>query len=265
MSYRIYQVDAFTSRVFRGNPAAVCIFDQWISESVMQQIAEENNLSETAFVVPVEGDFEIRWFTPVAEVDLCGHATLAAAHVLFNHTGIDSDRVLFHSRHSGVLPVERKEDLLILDFPLDTLEEVKAPKEIANALKRSPLKAFKGRSDYMFIYASQTEIENMKPDFELLKKTGARGVIVTSLGNRVHFVSRFFAPAVGINEDPVTGSAHTTLAAYWSRVLGKRKLKARQLSARGGELNCEVLGERVKISGKAVTYMEGEILAPIWD
>jgi PhzF family phenazine biosynthesis protein len=265
MSCKIFQVDAFSSRVFKGNPAAVCLLDRWIREEVMQQIAEENNLSETAFVVPVEGGYEIRWFTPAAEVDLCGHATLAAAHVLFTHTGIDTDTIIFHSPHSGKLPVERKADLLILDFPLDQLEEVKAPKEIVTALRRKPLKAFKGRSDYMFIYASQSEIENMNPDFESLKRLGGRGVIVTSLGNRVHFVSRFFAPGVGINEDPVTGSAHTTLSAYWSRVLGKKKLKARQLSARGGELNCEVTGDRVKISGKAVTYMEGEIRFPIWD
>lgn len=265
MNLKLYQVDAFSSRVFRGNPAAVCILEDWIGEEVMQQIAEENNLSETAFLVPSKDGYEIRWFTPVTEVDLCGHATLAAAHVLFTHKGIRDDRVVFYSRHSGVLPVERKAEMLTLDFPLDTPEEVKIPKEIAEALKRKPLKALKGRSDYMFVYASQTEIENMNPDFEALRRLGARGVIVTSLGNRVHFVSRFFAPGVGINEDPVTGSAHTTLAAYWYRVLGKKKLRARQLSARGGELTCEVEGERVKISGSAVTYLEGEIHLPIWD
>ncbi len=265
MILKLYQVDAFSSRIFRGNPAAVCLLDDWIGDGVMQQIAEENNLSETAFLVPAEEGYEIRWFTPVTEVDLCGHATLASAHVLFTHKGIRADRVVFHSRHSGMLPVQRKGDLLILDFPLDTPEEVSTPEEITDALKRKPLKALKGRSDYMFVYASQTEIENMKPDFESLRKLGARGVIVTSLGNRVHFVSRFFAPGMGIDEDPVTGSAHTTLAAYWSGVLGKKKLRARQLSARGGELICEVDGDRVKISGNAVTYLEGEIHLPIWD
>jgi PhzF family phenazine biosynthesis protein len=265
MKIRMYQVDAFASEVFKGNPAAVCLLDYWINDSVMQQISEENNLSETAFVVRVEGHFEIRWFTPLAEVDLCGHATLAAAHVLFTEGIIQADRVEFHSRNSGILPVERKGEELILDFPLDTLEEVTAPRDILEALKRSPLKIMRGRSDYMFIYASQSEIEQLKPDFESLKKLGSRGIIVTSLGNRVHFVSRFFAPGVGINEDPATGSAHTTLAAYWSKVLDKKKLKARQLSKRGGEFLCEVNGDRVHISGKAVTYLKGEIEVSVWD
>ena len=259
MNIKIFQVDAFASQLFRGNPAAVCLLEKWLDDAVMQEIASENNLSETAFVVPVGEHFEIRWFTPLTEVELCGHATLAAAHVLFTHSGIRADRIVFRSLFSGALPVERSEDLLTLDFPLDTLKEVKAPAHIVNALKRPPLKAFRGRSDYMLIYASQSEVENMNPDFDSLKKLGNRGVIVTALGNKVHFVSRFFAPGVGINEDPVTGSAHTTLAAYWSRVLGKKKLRARQLSRRGGEVVCEVADDRVKISGKAVTYLEGEL------
>ena len=259
MYIKMFQVDAFASEVFKGNPAAVCLLDQWIDDRLMQQIAGENNLSETAFIVGAGTHYEIRWFTPVAEVDLCGHATLAAAHVLFTLGFVRGDRIEFRSPHSGFLPVERKGEELVLDFPLDTLKEVTPPHGIVEALKRPPLKAIQGRSDYMFIYASQSEIEQMKPDFEALKKLGGRGVIVTSLGNRVHFVSRFFAPGVGINEDPVTGSAHTTLAAYWSKVLDKRKLRARQLSKRGGEVSCEVKGDRVRISGRAITYLTGEI------
>jgi len=265
MKIKIYQVDAFTSKVFKGNPAAVCLLDRWIGDSVMQQISAENNLSETAFLVRSAEYVEIRWFTPVAEVDLCGHATLAAAHVLFTEGIIGTERIEFRSNRSGILPVERRGEELILDFPLDTLEEVTAPRDILEALKRPPLKTFRGRSDYMFIYASQSEVEQLKPDFESLKKLGSRGVIVTSLGNRVHFVSRFFAPGVGINEDPVTGSAHTTLAAYWAKVLDKKKLKARQLSNRGGEISCEVKGDRVRISGNAVTYLRGEIEVSVWD
>jgi PhzF family phenazine biosynthesis protein len=262
MKMKIFQVDAFASEVFRGNPAAVCLLDSWPGNDLMQRIAGENNLSETAFVVPGKDCFNIRWFTPVTEVDLCGHATLAAAHVLFRHEGISSNRVEFDTLYSGRLAVTRDGDLLTLDFPADTLEEVEAPGPVVAALKRKPLKAFKGRSDYMLIYASQTEIENINPDFALLGELGERGVIITSLGSKVHFVSRFFAPGVGINEDPVTGSAHTTLTPYWSRVLGKKRLNARQLSNRGGELICEMAGERVRITGKAVTYLVGEIEVP---
>lgn len=259
MKLRIYQVDAFASKVFNGNPAAVCILDAWINESVMQRIANENNLSETAFAVPVDEHYEIRWFTPKMEVDLCGHATLATAHVLFEHMGYSSERVTFDTLRSGQLMVEKSGTLLTLDFPADTLEEIIVPELIITALRKVPLKAFKGKSDFMFIHASQSEIENINPDFGMLAQLGGRGVIITAMGNEVDFVSRFFAPQTGIDEDPVTGSAHTTLTPYWSRVLGKKKLTARQLSLRGGDLVCENLGERVKISGKAKTYLVGEI------
>lgn len=260
MKLKIYQVDAFTSKVFKGNPASVCILEEWIDVALMQNIANENNLSETAFAVPVEEHYEIRWFTPEIEVDLCGHATLATAHVLFTHLGISSSRVEFDSMHSGKLYVEKSGESLTLDFPADTLEELVVPEVVVTALRRAPLKAFKGKTDFLFIFASQAEIEEMEPDFGLLAQMGGRGVIVTAMGNEVDFVSRFFAPQSGINEDPVTGSAHTTLTPYWSRVLGRNKLTARQLSARGGDLVCENLGERVKISGLAVTYLMGEIL-----
>ena len=259
MKLKIFQVDAFSSKPFSGNPAAVCILDKWLDAELMQRIANENNLSETAFAVPVHDRYEIRWFTPEIEVDLCGHATLATAHILFNHMGFSSGRVEFDTLNSGRLFVEKSGKNLTLDFPTDTIEEMVVPEVIVTALNRPPLKAYRGKTDFMFIYASQSEIESLKPDFGLLAQMGGRGIIVTSMGDETNFVSRFFAPQTGINEDPVTGSAHTTLMPYWSGVLGKTRLTAQQLSARGGQLVCELLGERVKISGEAVTYMEGEI------
>ena len=255
----IYQVDAFTREVYKGNPAVVCILDQWLDEDRMQRIANENNLSETAFAVPVGECYEIRWFTPETEVELCGHATLATAHVLFKHMDYRGDWICFESIHSGRLTVKRSGKMLTLDFPVDLMEEMVVPELIVTALQKPPLKAFRGKTDFMFVFASQDEIENMEPDFGLLAQVGGRGVIVTSPGNDVDFVSRFFAPQSGINEDPVTGSSHTALTPYWSRVLGKKRLTARQLSPRGGELICEDKGERVEISGHAVTYMKGKI------
>jgi PhzF family phenazine biosynthesis protein len=255
----IYQVDAFALEVFQGNPAAVCILDQWPDEAIMQKVANENNLSETAFAVPVKGCYEIRWFTPEMEVELCGHATLATAHVLFNHMGFPADEICFRSFYSGRLNVKRNGDLLTLDFPADKMEEMVVPELIVTALMTPPLKAFRGKTDFMFVFASESEVAKMDPDFGLLSQVGGRGVIVTAPGNEVDFVSRFFAPQTGINEDPVTGSAHTSLTPYWSRVLGKKQLSARQLSSRGGELFCEDKGERVEVSGHAVTYLIGEI------
>ena len=255
----LYQVDAFTQEAFRGNPAAVCILDQWPEEQLMQSIANENNLSETAFAVPVGECYEIRWFTPEMEVELCGHATLATAHVLFKHMKYPGDWICFESVHSGRLTVSRSGKLLTLDFPADVLEEMVVPEFIVTALQRPPLKAFRGKTDFMFVFASESEIGTMVPDFGLLAQVGGRGVIVTARGNEVDFVSRFFAPQTGIDEDPVTGSAHTSLTPYWSKVLGKKRLTARQLSSRGGDLICEDKGDRVEISGYAVTYMKGKI------
>ncbi len=259
MGLQIFQVDAFTSELFSGNPAAVCILDEWLEDATMQHIANENNLSETAFAVRDGERYAIRWFTPELEVDLCGHATLATAHVLFEHLSHPSPTVEFHSPQSGKLTVEKAGDRLILDFPADEVEEIAVPGWVVKALHKSPVKAYQGKTDIMFVFASQSEIESMKPDFGLLSLQGVRGVIATAMGGEVDVVSRFFAPNSGINEDPVTGSAHTTLTPYWSRVLGKKVLTARQLSARGGELKCENCGERVKISGQAVTYLIGEI------
>jgi len=259
MKLKIFQVDAFSSEPFGGNPAAICILDKWLDAELMQKIANENNVSETAFAVAVAERFEIRWFTPEIEVDLCGHATLATAHILFKHMAYPSDRVEFETLQSGRLYVERSGKILTLDFPADVIEEMVVPEVIVTALQRPPLKAYRGKTDFMFIYASQTEIESMKPDFGLLAQMGGRGIIVTSMGNDADFVSRFFAPQTGINEDPVTGSAHTTLMPYWSKVLDRKRLSAQQLSARGGDLVCTLEGDRVKISGEAVTYLEGEI------
>jgi PhzF family phenazine biosynthesis protein len=259
MKRTLYQVDAFASEVFKGNPAAVCICDQWPDNKLMQQVANENNLSETAFAVPVQDWYEIRWFTPEMEVELCGHATLATAHVLFNHLDHPGELIRFDSVHSGTLNVKKRGEMLTLDFPADSMEEMVVPELIVTALQTPPLKAFRCKTDFMFVYASQSEIEQMDPDFGLLAQVGGRGVMVTALGNDVDFVSRFFAPQTGINEDPVTGSAHTALTPYWSRMLGKKELTARQLSARGGELMCEEKGDRVHISGHAITYMIGEI------
>ena len=259
MKMTMYQVDAFTREVFKGNPAAVCILKQWPDAGLMQKLANENNLSETAFAVPGKEGYGIRWFTPGTEVDLCGHATLATAHVLFKHMDFQGEVIRFDSMHSGRLYVRRNGELLILDFPADPVKEIPVPDQAGRALGVLPDKAFQGISDLMFVYSGESDIASMEPDFGLLARLGGRGIIVTAPGGEVDFVSRFFAPQTGINEDPVTGSAHTTLTPYWSKVLGKKRMSARQLSARGGELICEDKGERVEISGHAVTYLIGEI------
>jgi PhzF family phenazine biosynthesis protein len=256
---KLYQIDAFTDKVFHGNPAAVCVLNEWLEEEKMQQIAAENNLAETAFVVPGGSDYEIRWFTPLVEVDLCGHATLASAYVLFHFYSHPSDRINFHSRRSGLLTVDKNGDALTMDFPADALEPAEVPEALVTAFGKAPLETYKGKTDYMLIYPSQADIEAFKPDIALVATVEARGIIVSAPGNSVDFVSRFFGPQVGIVEDPVTGSAHTTLTPYWSEKLGKKTLTAKQLSARQGDLTCEHIGERVKITGKAVTYLVGEI------
>ena len=260
MKFKIFQIDAFADKVFSGNPAAVCIMDKWLDASLMQQIAAENNLAETAFVVKDKGQYHIRWFTPEIEVDLCGHATLASAFVLFNHYAPDAKIIDFYSHKSGPLTVEKGNDgYFVMDFPVDILEEIGTDTALNEAIGINPTQTFKGKTDYLLICDSQKTIEEISPNFFLLDKVDARGVIVSAKGEDVDFVSRFFAPQSGINEDPVTGSAHTTLTPYWSKVLGKKVLFAKQLSQRSGNLICEDLGERVKISGKAVFYLEGEI------
>lgn len=260
MRQKIYQIDAFTSQTFGGNPAAVCILDSWLSPELMQQIAQENNLAETAFAVKKDDQYDIRWFTPEVEVDLCGHATLATAFVLFHFYEFDENTIQFYSNRSGNLTVNKADNgWLTLDFPTDNLIAIQNIEELDTAIGQAPIKTLKGKTDYMMVYQSQKEIEALEPNHHLLGKLDVRGVIVTAPGDEVDFVSRFFAPACGIPEDPVTGSAHTSLSPYWSEVFDKTKMTAKQLSQRGGDLVCEYLGERVKISGKAVLYLTGEI------
>lgn len=255
---KIYQIDTFTAKLFGGNPAAVCPLEKWPADDVLQKIANENNLAETAFYVKEKAGFHIRWFTPTVEVDLCGHATLASAYVLFEHEGYNQNEVSFQSR-SGELLVRKDLDFLTLNFPTDKLKEVSVSSMIIDAFRVAPVKAFRGKTDYMLIYENEDQVKQLNPDFRLVEKLDGRGVIVTSKGKTVDFVSRFFAPQSGINEDPVTGSAHTSLAPYWSKELNKTDLTAMQLSSRQGFLKCQFLGERTEISGQACTYMVGEI------
>lgn len=258
-SLEIYQVDAFTDRLFGGNPAAVIPLKDWPEDALMQQIALENNLSETAFFLPAAEGFHIRWFTPLAEVDLCGHATLATAHVLWSELGYEGDELTFDSR-SGKLRVEKLEAGYRLDFPADEPEEAaQAPPALFKGLGLIPAKILKGKEDYLVILKKEEEVRSLRPDFKELAALEARGLIVSATGSRSDIVSRCFYPAVGVDEDPVTGSAHTTLAAYWTAKLGKTRIHARQLSARGGELICTLSGDRVLIEGKAVTYMRGKV------
>ena len=255
-----YIVDAFTDKPFSGNPAAVCIMDHWLADDLMQNIAFENNLAETTFVVPKDDGLHIRWFTPHVEVDLCGHATLAAAHVLFSHEGYNKAQIDFDSR-SGILTVTKKDGRLTLDFPVDSFEKLEhIPTQISTALQGNIIEIYRGKTDYMVVFSSQQEVEASVPDMRELKKLDGRGVIITAPGNNVDFVSRFFAPQSGIDEDPVTGSAHTTLAPYWAKKLNKTSFDCLQLSQRGGKLHCDLAGDRVKISGSAVTYAISEIL-----
>ena len=257
MKIPIYQIDAFSNRVFAGNPAGVCPIEEWLEDSVLQAIAQENNLSETAFFVPEENGYHIRWFTPVAEVDLCGHATLATAFVIFNYLEPSLSEVNFSSR-SGRLTVVRENELLSMDFPSQPPLPCEAPKELVNGLRKEPLEVLCSE-DYFVLFSSEKQIRELNPDMGMLKKLDLRGVIVTAKGNKVDFVSRFFAPKFGIDEDPVTGSAHCALTPYWANKLKKKNLHAHQVSQRGGELFCKDCGDRVKISGRAVKFMEGSI------
>jgi PhzF family phenazine biosynthesis protein len=260
---KIYQIDAFTDKVFSGNPAAVCPLETWLPDETLQQIAMENNLAETAFYVKQPGnEFHIRWFTPAVEVDLCGHATLATAYVLFKYEKYEGQKIVFNSR-SGKLSVEKENDLLTLDFPADTLTEVALSPDLCEGFNYKPLQAFKGKTDYMLVFENEEQIKTIQVDFLKIAQLKVRGIIVTAKGNEVDFVSRFFAPQSGINEDPVTGSAHTSLTPYWARQLNKNELSAIQLSDRKGYLTCKNLGERIKISGKAKTFLIGEIYLPL--
>lgn len=253
-----FQVDAFASEPFRGNPAGVCLLEkEWLPDELMQRIAFENNHAETAFVLPQGKHFGLRWFTPAVEIDLCGHATLAAAFVLFTQCGWTGGSVEFHSK-SGPLIVTQKNEFLELDFPSRPGLPATAPPELIDGLGRMPREVYKAR-DWMAVFNTPEEILAVKPRFELLAQIPGGKVIITAPGKDVDFVSRFFAPGAGVNEDPVTGSAHCTLIPYWAARLKKQTLRARQLSQRGGELFCELRNDRVAIGGHAVLYLAGEI------
>jgi PhzF family phenazine biosynthesis protein len=257
MKIKLYQIDAFTDKIFSGNPAGVCVLEAWLPDATMQSIAMENNLSETAFFIPLNDGFHLRWFTPKTEVDLCGHATLASAYVLFNLLGYSENRIRFETR-SGDLFVIRRGNELELDFPSKVPVKCDTPDLLIEALGMEPLELY-SNEDYVALLSSEQEVRSIAPDFKTMCDIDTRGIIVTAPGDKVDFVSRFFAPKYGIDEDPVTGSAHCVLTPFWAERLGKNELTARQVSARGGDLKCELAGPRVKIIGSAVQYMEGEI------
>jgi PhzF family phenazine biosynthesis protein len=258
MKIPIYQVDAFTIGPFSGNPAAVCPLDAWLDDATMQNIAAENNLAETAFIVAREEGYDLRWFTPTIEVDLCGHATLAAGYVVLNHLQPDLDSVSFETL-SGTLIVTRDGERLSMDFPARAPTPVPVSKVLSEALGQAPSEVHLSR-DILAVYDDEACVRSLSPDqARLLALDEGLGVIVTAKGDTVDFVSRFFVPKGGIAEDPVTGSAHCTLVPYWAERLGKSQLIAHQVSPRGGELHCEHRGDRVIMSGQCVLFLTGSI------
>ncbi len=259
MKIPIYQADAFTSSLFGGNPAAICPLDKWLPDETMQKIASENNLAETAFFVPEADGYMLRWFTPEFEIDLCGHATLASAHIIFTELGYANESINFETLKAGTLTVSRDGDKYTMDFPSRPPIVIEVPNGLVEALGGKEPKAILRSRDYFLVYDNEEDITELSPDFTALSKFDTVGFIVTAKGNKADFVSRFFAPGAGIPEDPVTGSAHCNLIPYWADKLGKSKLHAFQLSSRKGELWCELKGERVLMSGNAVTYLKGEI------
>jgi PhzF family phenazine biosynthesis protein len=261
MKLPYFEVAAFTQRPFAGNPAGVCLLEKWLPDALLQSIATENNLAETAFVVPSGDVCELRWFTPTVEMDLCGHATLGSAHILFRHQGVEAEKLRFQSPRSGELGVERDGDRFVLDFPSRIASRCEVTPELTKALGRQPQELYQAR-DYMAVFEREEDIRSLEPDFAALGTLPNAGVIVTAPGRDCDFVSRFFAPELGVQEDPVTGSTHCNLIPYWAERLGKQKLFARQLSKRGGELFCENRADRVRIGGYAVTYLVGEITVP---
>jgi len=258
MKLKQYQVDAFATRAFEGNPAAVCLLEAWLDDGLLQAIAEENNLSETAFFVPSGKGFGLRWFTPVKEVDLCGHATLAAAHVIFEALGYAKPVITFETR-SGELFVTKKGKQLEMDFPARPPTPCEPPEILAEGLGQRPIEVL-AADDYIAVFDNEAAIRAITPNQALLGQLDLRCVVITAPGTDVDFVSRVFGPKFGIPEDPVTGSAHCELAPYWANKLGKNILSAQQVSRRGGNLICEVKANRVALSGYAVTFMEAEIV-----
>lgn len=261
MQIDIYQIDAFTDQRFKGNPAAVCPLSEWLPKPTMQAIAAENNLAETAFFVALpDGTFDLKWFTPTVEIDLCGHATIATAKVIYDYLGYEAPEIRFQS-NSGVLTVSRQGDTLALNFPSYPPEAVgQAPEGLLEGIGALPSAVYRGRTnDYLLVFDSESTVRQLAPDMRLLKSVAARGIIVTAPGTDVDFVSRFFGPASGIDEDPVTGSAHCILTPYWAERLLKTELTARQVSPRSGDLWLKLLGDRVEIAGKSVVYLVGKI------
>ncbi len=259
MNYKLYQIDAFTDHIFGGNPAAVVPLTQWLPDEVLQDIAMENNLSETAFFVAEGDQYHIRWFTPDVEVNLCGHATLASSHVLFHHLNYSGNEIRFKSR-SGNLTVRRVDDKYVLNFPSDKPEKRSCTDLFVQCFDREPDAVLKGSADYLFVFEDEQFVRNAVPNAEAIRRLDAEGVIITAQGSRgVDFVSRFFAPQLGIPEDPVTGSAHTVLVPYWAERLQKDEFLAHQVSKRGGVLICKYVGDRCEIGGSARTFLEGTI------
>jgi PhzF family phenazine biosynthesis protein len=260
MKLKIYQVDAFASKVFEGNPAAVCPLDEWLDDDILQKIAEENNLSETAFFVRCDNDIQLRWFTPLEEVDLCGHATLACAHVLYKHLGYNKAQINFQTK-SGQLIVTPKDSGFSMDFPASLPTELTTdiPNNLIDGLCGVKAKKIMAAFDYVIVLGSEEEVKNLTPDFSKWLNIGLRGVVVTAQGGDVDFVSRCFFPKLRVNEDPITGSAHCELMPYWAGKLNKNKLTAKQISKRSGLVLCELNKDRVILTGNAIDYMSGEI------
>jgi len=262
MKIPLYHLDAFSERLFGGNPAAVCPLERWLPDETLRAIAAENNLSETAYLVPRGEDWELRWFTPTIEIDLCGHATLAAGEVVLRFLRPGTGCVRFHTRRAGVLSVEARGEWLELDFPARPPRPAEPPPGLLEALGGTPLAVLHSVRDWMVVYGSEAEVARLAPRMEPLMELGEAGVIATARGERCDFVSRFFAPGAGVAEDPVTGSAHCVLTPYWARELGKDALDARQISARGGTLRCALRGERVGIAGRVALFLTGAIELP---
>ena len=261
MPIPLFQVDAFTDKPFGGNPAAVCLLDAPRDAAWMQEVGREMNLSETAFVSPQGDGYDLRWFTPTCEIDLCGHATLASAHVLWETERLASDSPAKFRTKSGLLTCHRRGAWIEMDFPATPPKDAPSPAGLAEALGLSPRNTARSRFDWLVEVGDEAEVRAAAPDFGMLKKVEARGVIVTARASKgVDFVSRFFAPAAGVDEDPVTGSAHCCLTPYWSPKLGKQEMLARQISARGGEVRVKLQGDRVLLSGQAVTVLRGELI-----
>ena len=258
---KMFQVDAFTDKQFRGNPAAVCIINAWLPDSQMQSIAAENNLSETAFVVKKSDcEYAIRWFTPTVEVSLCGHATLSAAFILFEFYEIGANELLFVSPRAGNLSVRKNDNLLTLNFPSAQVRAAAIGEELISALGKAPFEVYQGPSDLLMLFENQEQVAQLKPNFpQIAKLLGTIGIIATAPGKNTDFVSRYFVPGEGIDEDPVTGSAHTQLTPFWAKKLNKELLTAKQISKREGFLICKLSGDRVEISGNAVLYLSGTI------